>query len=585
MVISLTIGVSWWSFTNNKVLIYGNLSNHLDQTLQTAHNTILDWISKTNLEALLISQSIDHRISQSAFQNIQQNKFDLFQTELAKYNILTSGISQKYIFLNSKGIIADSDNKALIGKTLKISQSMQWQMSKPPYQAVHFISKDSPFLPIQTVLFGTRLSEGKGTIFFLLNGEMILSQLLKRHFFYNTDEIYVVNINGRFISQSRWMQTIIEKGFVLDDSIAGLKVSQDPLNDQSLLSLPVKQVIQGRKGINLAGYQNYLNENVVGRWIWDHVYKIGIVTEWKTDEALAMFTNYENQIISETGFTVLLILILTVFFIWKNVEVSKTNSQLTDAYTTITKQNEKYANDLKIGQKVQMDMLPEIIKGDKFAINAVLKPAQVVSGDFYDFGFINKKDSNKVYFSIGDVSGKGVPAALLMAATRAFLHKTLDQVQESKDIVSKVNQELAQGNENCIFVSLIVGIMDVQTGCTQITNAGHNPPYIKKHTGEVICLNENQGPIVGTFKDAKYGIQSIQMSEGDILLFYTDGVVEAQNEKQEFYGEARMQAFLEQNTFIFPQYLTNALSENVTSFIGRSQQFDDITILSLGYQG
>ena len=585
VIVSLTIGTSWWNFTESKVLIYNNLSNHLDQTLQTSYNTTLDWISKTKLEALLLSQTIDYRISESSFQDIQKNKFDSFQSELAESNILSSEISKKYILLNSKDIIADSDHKALVGRVLKIPQSIQQQMNRPPYQTVHFISKDSPFLPIQTVLFGTRLSQERGTIFFLLDSEMILSQLLKRHFFYGTDEIYIVNVNGQFISQSRWIQTIMEKGFILDDSMAGLKVSQDPLNHQSLLSLPVREVIKGRKGINLEGYRNYLNEHVVGQWMWDPVYKFGIIAEWKTNEALAMFTNYKNQIISETSFIVLLILILTVFFIWKNIEISKTNSQLTDAYTTIAKQNEKYANDLQIGQKVQMDMLPETIRGDKFAIDAILKPAQIVSGDFYDFSFIDKKDQSKIYFSIGDVSGKGVPAALLMAATKAFLHKTLDQVQDSKDIVDKVNQELAEGNERCMFVTLIVGIMDVRTGYTQITNAGHNPPYIKKRTGEVICLSENQGPVVGTFKDVKYSVQSFQMLKGDILLFYTDGVVEAQNKKQEFYGETRIQDFLKQNTFIFPQYLTNSLSENVVSFIGGSQQSDDITILSLGYLG
>ena len=586
--ILLTVSISWWSFNQNRILIYDNLNSHLDQILQAGHNTVLDWINRTKIEASFIANEISYHVSEEDFQNTQGDTSNKFQEEFSASRILESEISEKYIITNAGGFIVASDDESLIGKLFQIPSFMQRQINHAPYQTVYFVSQDdtlASLLPTKTIIFGTRISEEKGAVYLLLDGEEILSRLLKRHFFYNTDEIYIANTKGEFISQSRWMDELLQRGFILGDSITGLKISSDPLDDQSILSLSAQDVIAGHKGVNLSGYPNYLNDNVVGRWMWDQTYQFGVIAEWNFQEALATFISYKQTANLQNSFIVLLIFVLALFFIWKNIEVDKTNLELTDAYKTITKQNEKYVSDLQIGQKVQMDMLPEVIKGNGFAIDALLQPAQVVSGDFYDFDFIDKQDRNKIYFTIGDVSGKGVPAALFMSVTKAFLHKTLDIVHTSQDIVSNVNRELSHNNERCMFVTLIVGIMDVQTGIVQITNAGHTAPYIKKRTGEVVCLSENQGPLVGTFKDAKYDVQSIKMSKGDILLFYTDGVTEAQNENKEFYEEYRMRDFLEHNTFTSPKYLTKALSQHVTSFIGSSQQFDDITILSLSYLG
>ena len=227
-------------------------------------------------------------------------------------------------------------------------------------------------------------------------------------------------------------------------------------------------------------------------------------------------------------------------------------------------------------------MLPDPIEGNGFALEAFLKPAQSVSGDFYDFSIMR---DGKVYFCVGDVSGKGIPASLFMSVTKALLNKVLDQTNQTKDIIDRVNNELFLNNDSNMFVTLVLGIMDLKTGAVLITNAGHNLPYIKKWSGELICLEKVQGPLVGTFEDIEFGQQSIQMSKGDILLFYTDGVTEAQNIRDEFYEDERLETLLKQNKFVSAQQMTNTVFRSVTRFIGRADQFDDITILSFQYTG
>ena len=223
------------------------------------------------------------------------------------------------------------------------------------------------------------------------------------------------------------------------------------------------------------------------------------------------------------------------------------------------------------------------IEGHGFELDAYLTPAQMVSGDFYDFSFID--DRKKVYFCLGDVSGKGVGAALFMSMSKVSLNKTLNSNpnMEVNDLVSSVNRELSKNNTSCMFLTLIVGIMDIETGIIHITNAGHNFPYIKKTNGELICLDEVNGPMVGTFENASFTQQSIKLDHGDILIFYTDGVTDAQNLDEEFYEENRLERLLKDQLFSSSHHVIDSITNDVMAFIGKQGQFDDITIISLRY--
>ena len=136
-----------------------------------------------------------------------------------------------------------------------------------------------------------------------------------------------------------------------------------------------------------------------------------------------------------------------------------------------------------------------------------------------------------------------------------------------------------------MFVTLVVGLIDLKTGVLHITNAGHNFPYIKKQTGEVICLDKVDGPLIGTFEDAQFTEQEFQMSQGDTIIFYTDGITEAQNLKDELYDDIRLERLLKRSYFSSPQDIVDSISKDVSNFIGKAAQFDDITIVALEYNG
>ena len=172
-----------------------------------------------------------------------------------------------------------------------------------------------------------------------------------------------------------------------------------------------------------------------------------------------------------------------------------------------------------------------------------------------------------------------------MSIAKASIHKTLysNPDIQVKDLVCRVNGDLSQNNTNCMFLTLIVGIFDPETGIIHITNAGHNSPYIKKANGNLVLLDQVDGPMIGTFKEASFGQQSIKLDEGDTLLFYTDGITDAQNFNEEFYKQDRLEKTLRQQHFTSPGHMINSITKNVMNFIGKQDQFDDITILSLSY--
>ena len=413
----------------------------------------------------------------------------------------------------------------------------------------------------------------------------MLATILRRGYLGNYGEIYLVDGDGYFISEPRWKEEMYDKGWLDADthSVIGLKASRNGTAAGGAgLPLSVRAVTTGQDGMELDEYGNYLGDKVVGYWLWDNTHGIGMINEFKSADAFATFRAYKNQALAGSWITVGLILALTLMSIWSRTKVARAGEKLKNAFKTIKSHNDKLAQDLRIGQKVQTDMLPDPIEGEGFTLEAFLKPAQSVSGDFYDFSVTR---DGKVYFCVGDVSGKGIPASLFMSLTKALIDKILDQTDQSKDIITRVNQELSQNNDSNMFVTLVLGIMDLYTGKLLLTNGGHNLPYIKKHNGEVVCLEQVDGPLVGTFDGVEFEQQSIEMEKGDILLFYTDGVTEAQNIRDEFYEDDRLKDLLEQKKFASAHDMTNAVFRSVVRFIGRADQFDDITILSFQYTG
>jgi len=249
----------------------------------------------------------------------------------------------------------------------------------------------------------------------------------------------------------------------------------------------------------------------------------------------------------------------------------------------LAKANERMGQELNIGREIQMNMLPLIFppfpNHTEFSIFAQLKPAREVGGDFYDFYFL---DEDHFCFCIGDVSGKGVPAALFMAVTKTLIKSRAMDDYSPASILTYVNDELNQDNNACMFVTIFMAIINIQTGELTFTNAGHNPPYVKRTTGELEILEEIHGPIVGVVEGITYKEERMTINRDDVLLMYTDGVTEAMDADQKLFTEERLTDFLEKMKCGSPESMVADTVQEVKDYEG-TEQADDITVLALKY--
>ena len=211
---------------------------------------------------------------------------------------------------------------------------------------------------------------------------------------------------------------------------------------------------------------------------------------------------------------------------------------------------------------------------------AQIRPAREVGGDFYDFFMI---DDRYFAFVIADVSGKGVPAALLMAVAKTLIKARTQDTRMTSHIVEGTNNELSENNEDCMFITAFFGIIDAKTGVLTYTNAGHNPPFLIKANGTSEVMAGIHGPMIGAMEGIQYEQSEVQLDVDDKLLLYTDGVTEAFNSNGEAYGEDRLEAFVRTHGQLGTKYLVTKLAHEVDEFVGDEEQSDDITIFCMRY--
>ena len=605
----LTLGLSWWFLSENRIQSYTKVRDELKFTLDATQGAVLTWMQQTRQDAVNFAQAVSRQTSVKSLQALKESPHHALHEQLAAtavrgtsaanadliganpksfdpdLSIAGAKTFENYLILDNDSIVISSDRTELIGQSFALPPGTMERLVAHNTLIDFPDTEASSDLLARNIVFGTLLDDDKGVVLMMASPTRMLAKILRRGYSGNYGEVYLVDAAGRFISEPRWKEQILDqrRGGADTQSVVGTYASwQGKPGETGSMPLSVRRVTAGDNGGELDEYDNYLGQKVVGYWAWNNTYGFGVINEFHSDEAFATFRAFKRQALAGSGFTTALILTLTLMSIWSRNKVARTNEQLSAAFKTIKSNNDKLAQDLRIGQKVQMDMLPDPITGEGFTLEAFLKPAQSVSGDFYDFSLIR---NNKVYFCVGDVSGKGIPASLFMSVTKALLNKVLDNTYQTKDIITRVNNELYQNNESNMFVTLIIGIVELDTGKLLLTNAGHNLPFIKKHTGELICLEEVQGPLVGTFEDIEFKQQSIDMEKGDMVLLYTDGVTEAQNIRDEFYEDDRLKDLLANNEYNTAKDMTNSVFRSVLRFIGRADQFDDITILSFQYTG
>ena len=258
--------------------------------------------------------------------------------------------------------------------------------------------------------------------------------------------------------------------------------------------------------------------------------------------------------------------------------------QLEAAYAIIKRQKDRMEEELNVAGEIQAKMVPPgspaLLGRDDLDLWAVLHPAREVGGDLYDFQIV---DGNRLCFCVGDVSGKGVPAALFMAMTKTLIKARSLEDSSTASIVSHINTALNEGNDTSMFVTLFVGILDVTTRELTYTNAGHNPTLVKRADESVEVLAERHGPIVGGLPDLTYGEARLQLGDGDLLLAYTDGVTEAMNPADELYSCARLERLIAETSFDSAEQALETVIADVERFEAGAERADDITVLALRY--
>jgi sigma-B regulation protein RsbU (phosphoserine phosphatase) len=272
----------------------------------------------------------------------------------------------------------------------------------------------------------------------------------------------------------------------------------------------------------------------------------------------------------------------------RETELDRSIEHLKQAIAT----KERMESELQIGREIQMDMLilsaPTFSKHKDLGIYATLKPAREVSGDFYDFYFRRENlsylfEENRFCFCIGDASGKGVPAALFMAVIKTLLKSQAYIDLSPAKILTHVNDVISADNPSCMFVTLFFGVLNLADGELVYTNAGHNPPYIRRQNGLVEPLDQRHGTAIGILEGLVYKEDKTTLENGDILITYTDGVTEAMDREQTLFSDQRFLDLLKSNQYSSAEEVIKLTLAAIEAFQGEVEQSDDLTMLALQF--
>ena len=291
----------------------------------------------------------------------------------------------------------------------------------------------------------------------------------------------------------------------------------------------------------------------------------------------------EKQISRMVLVTIVFVIMLIYIIVRHRVgaRLQKAHNLLKDAYDQLeetTTAKERMESELRIARNIQMSMLPSVFPEiDGLDMYASMTPAKEVGGDMYNF----IREGDKLYFCIGDVSGKGVPASLFMAiVTRGF--RTLALTGKSPaEIATRLNFELTENNDEGMFVTMFICRLDMKTLQLEYCNAGHNPPIIGNADGQFTFLDVQPNAPIGLWPGLEYEGEEIELLDNQRLLLYTDGLNEAENRQQEQYGEDRIIQLLTSHSSSNCRDIIEALKSDTDLFRDGAEQNDDLTMLAV----
>ena len=260
--------------------------------------------------------------------------------------------------------------------------------------------------------------------------------------------------------------------------------------------------------------------------------------------------------------------------------------QYVDEVKKVTAEKERIGAELSLATDIQASMLPHIFPvfpmRSEFDIYASMDPAKEVGGDFYDYFLI---DDDHLGLVIADVSGKGVPAALFMMASKIILQSVAMLGNSPAEILRRTNEAVCSNNEAQMFVTVWLGILELSTGKLTAANAGHEFPALRQPNEKFELYKDKHGFVIGGMEGVRYKEYEIQLEPGSKLFVYTDGVAEATSAEQELYGTERMIDALNTDPDATPQQILKNVRASVDGFVKEAEQFDDLTMLCIEYKG
>ncbi len=294
--------------------------------------------------------------------------------------------------------------------------------------------------------------------------------------------------------------------------------------------------------------------------------------------------NMRNRQMGRMVLMALLIVLLIIYIIVRHsiqARLQKAHNLLQDAYDQLeetTTAKERMESELRIARNIQMSMVPSVFPDiEGLDMYASMKPAKEVGGDLYSYLILG----NKLYFCIGDVSGKGVPASLFMAMTTRGFRTMALMGKTPAEIAARLNVELTENNQEGMFVTMFICRLDLNTHRLEFCNAGHNPPIIGNTDGQFTYLDVLPNAPIGLWPEMEFEGEEIACISDRLLMLYTDGLNEAENKQQDQYGEERIVEFLSANATASNQQIIERLQEDVEQFREGAEPSDDLTMLCL----
>ena len=297
-----------------------------------------------------------------------------------------------------------------------------------------------------------------------------------------------------------------------------------------------------------------------------------------------LITNSTGIVPTNTWFLPLYLTICVIFVV-EYVQIFN-SVRLTAEKMQSEKEKERIGAELNVATQIQADMLPRIFPAfperTEFDLFASMAPAKEVGGDFYDFFLV---DDDHIGLVMADVSGKGVPAALFMVIAKTLIKNRALLGESPATILKNVNEQLCEGNEAELFVTVWLAVIQISTGKGMAANAGHEHPVIRRAGGQYELVTYRHSPAVATMEGIKFREHPFELHPGDSLFVYTDGVPEATNSKDELFGNDRMLEALNKEPDARPEQLLQNVRSSIDTFVGDAPQFDDITMLGFTYIG